>query len=78
MFFSGEEAKRVFNDAQKLLNEIIDKKLLVANAVVAFYPAKSVGDDIILYDPNDLKKEIGTLYGIRQQVAVNLDFASLL
>ena len=39
----GAEAKKLFNDAQVLLKEIIDNKLLTARAVVGFYPANSVG-----------------------------------
>jgi 5-methyltetrahydrofolate--homocysteine methyltransferase len=46
----GAEATRLFNDAQKLLQEIVDKKLLKAKAVIGFFPANSTGDDIELYD----------------------------
>jgi 5-methyltetrahydrofolate--homocysteine methyltransferase len=47
----GSEAKKLYEDAQKLLKEIIDNKLLTARAVVGFYPANSVNDDdIVLYD----------------------------
>ncbi|ETN76792.1 5-methyltetrahydrofolate--homocysteine methyltransferase [Necator americanus] len=60
----GEEAKRVFDDAQKWLNKIIEEKKLKANAVVGFYEAGSEGDDIYLYE-NGAK--IATFYGLRQQ-----------
>jgi 5-methyltetrahydrofolate--homocysteine methyltransferase len=46
----GQEAKKLFDDAQELLKEIIDQKLLKANAALGFYPANSFGDDIILHD----------------------------
>ncbi|EYC10514.1 hypothetical protein Y032_0055g2596 [Ancylostoma ceylanicum] len=42
----GEEAKRVFDDAQKWLSKIIEDKKLRANAVIGFYEAGSQGDDI--------------------------------
>ena len=46
----GDEAKKLFDDARQLLQEIIDKKLLKAKAVVGFYPANSVEDDVLLHE----------------------------
>ena len=46
----GQEAKALFADAQKLLQEIIDNKLLKAKAVVGFFPANSADDDVLLHD----------------------------
>ena len=54
----GAEAKKIFNDANRLLKEVIENKLLTARAVVGFYPANSVEDDIVLYDFEE--KEIVT------------------
>src|SRR5262249_36966420 len=45
----GEQARELFDDAQKLLDRIVTKYLLVARGVHAFWPANSVGDDIDLY-----------------------------
>ena len=42
----GEEAKKVFNEAQKMLKEITEKKMIKAKGIIAFYPANSAGDDI--------------------------------
>ena len=42
----GEPATALFRDAQELLDRIIQEDLLKANAVVGFFPANSVGDDI--------------------------------
>ncbi|GAB4197668.1 MAG: methionine synthase [Thermoflexibacter sp.] len=53
----GAEATRLFNDAQKLLKEIVDKKLIKAKAVIGFFPANSVGDDIELYDFEEFEVE---------------------
>ncbi|MEZ6066594.1 MAG: methionine synthase [Planctomycetaceae bacterium] len=44
----GEEAKKLYSDANALLDRIIDEKLLTARAVYGFWPAVSVGDDIEL------------------------------
>jgi 5-methyltetrahydrofolate--homocysteine methyltransferase len=54
----GAEAKKLFDDANRLLKEVIDNKLLTARAVIGFYPANSVEDDIVLYDFEE--KEIVT------------------
>ncbi|MGZ0164845.1 MAG: methionine synthase [Planctomycetales bacterium] len=45
----GEEATRLFGDAKKLLEEIVEKKLLTAKAVFGFWPAGSDGDDIVVW-----------------------------
>src|SRR5690625_470639 len=45
----GEEAQNLFDDANELLDKIIDQKLLKAKAVLGLYPANAVGDDIELY-----------------------------
>jgi 5-methyltetrahydrofolate--homocysteine methyltransferase len=52
----GDEAKKLFEDAQALLKRIVDEKLLKAKAVFGFWPAKSVGDDIELDLPNSTLK----------------------
>lgn len=44
----GSEAKKLFDDANKLLDEVISKKLLKAKAVIGFWPANSNEDDVIL------------------------------
>ncbi|WP_420149007.1 methionine synthase [Spirosoma sp.] len=54
----GKEAKQLFDDANKLLQEIIDGKLLKAKAVVGFYPANSADDDVLLHDFEEYKREI--------------------
>lgn len=44
----GSEAKKLFDDAQVLLKRIVEEKLLTAKAVIGFWPANAVGDDIQL------------------------------
>ncbi|XP_059179228.1 methionine synthase-like [Physella acuta] len=61
----GAEAKKVFDDANKLLEKTIKEKKLKATATIAFYPANSVGDDIEVYDEDG--NTIAILYGLRQQ-----------
>ncbi len=66
----GEEATRVFNDAQKLLRRIIDEKLLEARAVIGFYPANTEDDDtIIVYSDDSRTEELARFHTLRQQGA---------
>ncbi|PIO67655.1 Vitamin B12 dependent methionine synthase, activation domain protein [Teladorsagia circumcincta] len=60
----GEEAKRVYSDAQNWLGRLISEKRLKANAVVGFFEAGSDGDDIQVFDEG---RRVATLYGLRQQ-----------
>jgi 5-methyltetrahydrofolate--homocysteine methyltransferase len=65
----GEEATNLFADAQKMLKQIVDEKWLSARAVIGFFPANSVGDDIEIY-ADDEREEVRTvLHHLRQQMA---------
>lgn len=59
----GDEAKKLFNDAQILLKRIVDEKLLTAKAVIGFWPAKTNGDDILL----DVDGKEVVIHTLRQQ-----------
>jgi 5-methyltetrahydrofolate--homocysteine methyltransferase len=62
----GLEAKKVYEDAHKLLQKFVNDKSLKASAVISFHKANSNGhDDILVYDEND--NHIETLHGLRQQ-----------
>eukprot|EP00283_Hemiselmis_rufescens_P004932 CAMPEP_0173434836 /NCGR_PEP_ID=MMETSP1357-20121228/13534_1 /TAXON_ID=77926 /ORGANISM="Hemiselmis rufescens, Strain PCC563" /LENGTH=1285 /DNA_ID=CAMNT_0014399743 /DNA_START=10 /DNA_END=3867 /DNA_ORIENTATION=- len=63
----GAEAKKVFDDAQKMLKEIVAGRKLQANGVAAFFAANSVGDDIEVYENEERSKTIGCLATLRQQ-----------
>jgi 5-methyltetrahydrofolate--homocysteine methyltransferase len=64
----GTEAKKLFDDAQVLLEEIITKKLLTAKAVVGFFPANSVGDDIEVYTDESRTQILTVFHTLRQQI----------
>ena len=64
----GEQARELFDDAQKLLNEIATKKLLTARGVYGFWPANSTGDDVDLYTDETRGEKLGTFYFLRQQM----------
>ena len=63
----GNEAKKLFDDAQKLLHDIVDAQKLEARGVYGFFPANSDGDDIILFDDDERKNETGRIHTLRQQ-----------
>jgi 5-methyltetrahydrofolate--homocysteine methyltransferase len=63
----GEQATKLFTDATKLLQEIIDRRLLTATGVYGFWPAQSDGDDIVLYTDESRTKELTRFCTLRQQ-----------
>lgn len=66
----GEEAKKLFADAQAMLKQIIDEKWLSARAVIGFFPANNINDDDIEVYADDGRAEVQTvLHHIRQQMA---------
>ncbi|MBI4228391.1 MAG: methionine synthase, partial [Deltaproteobacteria bacterium] len=65
----GKQALNLYEDAQRLLNEIIDKKRFVAKAVVGFWPANSIGDDVQIYSDERRLKSLGKFHFLRQQQA---------
>jgi len=64
----GEHARQLFDDAQKMLKQIIEEKWLRAAAVVGFFPANQVNhDDIELYTDDSRSEVLTTLHHLRQQ-----------
>ena len=63
----GKAASDLWKDAQKMLNKITKEKLTKPKAIIGFWPANSVGDDIIIFDEKN-KVEISRLFFLRQQV----------
>ena len=64
----GEEATRVYNDAQAMLKKIVDGRWLTAHAIVGFWPANTVRDDDIELYADESRRDVAlTWYGLRQQ-----------
>jgi 5-methyltetrahydrofolate--homocysteine methyltransferase len=63
----GTEAKKIFVDVNKLLDNIITEKSLTANGVIGLYPANSFNGNIEIYSDEQRHGLAGTLYTIRQQ-----------
>ena len=64
----GESAQSLYNDAKAMLQRLIGEQWLRAKAVVGFWPANSIGDDIELYADEDRKSLLLTLHTLRQQM----------
>lgn len=63
----GVEAKKLFDDAQEMLQKVINENLLQANGVIGFWPANSVGDDIELYSDESRTQLLTRIHTLRQQ-----------
>lgn len=63
----GIEAKKLFDDAQIILDKIISDKLLTANAVYGIFHANSFGDDINIFTDDKREKVKTVLHTLRQQ-----------
>ena len=63
----GETARKLFDDAQLLLKRILSDKLLSLRAVYGFFPAASLGDDVLIFDDETRKNERTRLFFLRQQ-----------
>ncbi|MCW5713283.1 MAG: methionine synthase [Bauldia sp.] len=65
----GPPARALFDDAQAMLRQMVDEDWLTANAVIGFWPANAIGDDIEIYDDEGRGSVVGTLFTLRQQMA---------
>jgi 5-methyltetrahydrofolate--homocysteine methyltransferase len=63
----GAAARDLYENGRRLLDEVIAKRWLSPRAVYGFWPARSLGDDIVLYGAEDLAQEIVRFPMLRQQ-----------
>ena len=66
----GPAARELYDNAQALLKRIIDEKLLTARGVYGFWPANTVGDDIVLFKDDSRRDELVRLPMLRQQEVI--------
>jgi 5-methyltetrahydrofolate--homocysteine methyltransferase len=64
----GAAARQVFDDAQAMLKRIVAEKWFAPKAVVGFWPAARVGDDIRLFVDDSRQASLATLFTLRQQL----------
>ena len=63
----GAEVKKLYDEANLFLDEIIAKKMITAKGIIGLWPANSVGDDIELYTDENRDTLQGTFHHLRQQ-----------
>ena len=64
---TGEAARKLYDDAQTMLDTLIEERWLEARAVVGLFPANAVGDDIEVYADESRAEVVTTLCNLRQQ-----------
>jgi 5-methyltetrahydrofolate--homocysteine methyltransferase len=64
---TGEAARRLYDDAQEMLDRIVEEGWLTASAVFGLFPANAVGDDIEIYTDASRSEVRTTLRNLRQQ-----------
>lgn len=65
--YVGSEAKKLYDDAQQMLDRIINEKWLTAKGVVGLYPANAIEDDIEVYADEQRAKPVAVFSTLRQQ-----------
>ena len=65
----GPEATKLHDDARRLLERIVSEKRFVAKAVIGFWPAAAVGDDLEVYADEERRRVLTTFHCLRQQLA---------
>jgi len=65
----GPQAQEIFKEGQKLLEDIVENERFRLRAATAFWPAQAEGDDVRLYEDEDLEKPLATFHFLRQQKA---------
>jgi 5-methyltetrahydrofolate--homocysteine methyltransferase len=64
----GEEARKLFADAQELLQTMVSQKLIEPRGVYGLFPANRVGDDVELYTDESRSQVLTTFHFLRQQI----------
>jgi 5-methyltetrahydrofolate--homocysteine methyltransferase len=73
----GVESKKLFIDANKMLDKVINEKLLTARGVIGFYEANAVGDDVMIkFEKENSKFEgkVETLHATSENNEVKFNF----
>ncbi len=65
----GAAARALWDDAQAMLKRIVDERWFNPKAVIGFWPANAVGDDIRLFKGDSRAEELATFFGLRQQLS---------
>ena len=63
----GEQARVIYDEAQKLITDIVENQRFRCRGVTGFWPAQSQGDDVVIFNDKDGTDPLTTLYFLRQQ-----------
>ncbi|WP_240759906.1 vitamin B12 dependent-methionine synthase activation domain-containing protein, partial [Phytoactinopolyspora endophytica] len=64
---TGEAARKLYDDAQVMLDRMIAEKWVTARGVYGLFPAASTGEDVLVYTDDERSEVRATLYQLRQQ-----------
>ncbi|MEO7448395.1 MAG: methionine synthase, partial [Humibacillus sp.] len=64
---SGPTARKLYDDAQEMLDRIVQERWLRANGVIGLFPANAVGDDVEIYADESRETPVEVLHHLRQQ-----------
>jgi 5-methyltetrahydrofolate--homocysteine methyltransferase len=65
----GPAARQLYEDAQGMLKRIVEERWFNPKAVIGFWPANAVGDDIRLFTGESRAEELAAFFGLRQQLS---------
>ncbi|MFT4096447.1 MAG: methionine synthase [Rhodoblastus sp.] len=65
----GQVARSLFADAQDMVKKIVDERWFNPRAVIGFWPANAIGDDIALWSGESRNETVATLHTLRQQLS---------
>jgi 5-methyltetrahydrofolate--homocysteine methyltransferase len=65
----GQAARQLWDDAQSMLKQLVDERWFNPKAVIGFWPANAVEDDIRLYTGESRTEQLATFHGLRQQLS---------
>ncbi|MCX6229914.1 MAG: methionine synthase [Bacteroidetes bacterium] len=63
----GVEAKKLYDDALVLLDQIINEKMLTANAAFGIFPAHAIGDDVVIFNDDEKSSKLADFHFLRNQ-----------
>jgi len=73
----GKEARKLYDDAQEMLDRIIGEKWITANAVYGIFPANSEGDDILLFSDESRSEILTRFTNLRNQTLKEKELPNL-
>ncbi|HZY13172.1 MAG TPA: methionine synthase [Beijerinckiaceae bacterium] len=65
----GAAARQLYDDAQAMLTRIVEERWFNPKAVIGFWPANAVGDDVRLFTGESRSDELATFFTLRQQLS---------